>query len=108
MHCRVGWKKLLQRNIQQKFVPGGKKKRIHDLFYMSVLDRLLKHSTCLHPNFYENKNCSLLHIAHHPIMQSFRGKKITLLHHHPYSPFLSPVHYFLLPKLKLKLKPKGH
>ena len=38
------------------------------------------------------------------VCQFLLPKKITTLYHPPYSPDLSPPDYFLLPKLKMKIK----
>ena len=61
------------------------------------------------PEMKPSGNWSLLHdnaSAHNAtvVRQFLASRKVTVLHHPPYSPDMTPADYFLFPKLKSKLK----
>jgi histone-lysine N-methyltransferase SETMAR len=91
----------------KKFVPEGK--TVNAEFYKGVMDRLLKRIQRVRPAAFCSRDFFLLHDnapAHKAasVCQFLTPKNVTTLYQPPYSPDLSPPDYFLLPKLKMKLK----
>ena len=73
------------------------------------MDRLLKRVQRVRPAAFCSREFFLFHDnapAHKAasVCQFWTQKYVTTLYHPPYSPDLSPLDYFLFPKLKMKLK----
>jgi len=93
--------------LHQEFVPEGK--TVNAEFYKGVMDRLLRSIQGVRPAAFCSRDSFLLHDnapAHKAaiVCQFFTPKNVTTLYDPPYSPDLSPPDYFLIPKLKMKLK----
>ena len=89
--------------VHKEFVPDGK--TVNAELYTGILDRLLKriqHPFCSGDFFLLHDNAPA-HKAE-SFCQFLTPENVTTLYHTPYSPDLSPPHYFLFPKLKMKLK----
>ena len=93
--------------IHHEFVPEGQ--TVNGSFYLSVLERLWKRICRVRPEYWAPGSWFLLHNnapVHRAVaVQEFLAQKqVWVLHHLPYSPYLSPCDYFLFPKLKLPWK----
>jgi hypothetical protein len=93
--------------VHKEFVPEGK--TVNAEFYKGVMDRLLKGIQWVRPAVFCSQEFFLLHDnapAHKTanVCQFLTQKNVTTPYHPPYLPDLSPPHYFLFPKLKMKLK----
>jgi hypothetical protein len=90
----------------QKFVPQGK--TVNAEFYKGVMDRLLKRIQQVCPAAFCCRDFFLLRDnapAHKfQVFANFRPPKTCYSPlSPPYSPYLSPLDYFLFPELKIKL-----
>jgi len=93
--------------VHKEFVTEGK--TVNAELYKGVMDRLLERIQRFCPAAFCSLEFFLLHDngpAHKPasVCQFLTPKNVTTLYHTPYSPDLSPLDYFLFPKLKMKLK----
>jgi len=93
--------------VHIEFVPNGK--TVNAEFYKGLMDCLLKHIQQVRPATFCSRDIFLLHDdvpAHKAaiVCQFLTQKNVTTLYHPLYSPHLYPPHYFLFPKLKMKLK----
>jgi hypothetical protein len=93
--------------VHKEFVPEGK--TVNSEFYEGIMHRLLKRiqrvrsaSFCFREFFLLHDNASAHKAA--SVCQFLTQKNVTILHHLPYSPDLSPPDYSLFLKLKMKLK----
>jgi transposase len=93
--------------VHKEFIPEGK--TVNEKFYKGVMDHLLKRIHWVCPAVFCSRDFFLLH-NNAPaqkaasVCQFLTQKNVTTLYHPLYSPDLSPPHYFLFPKLKMKLK----
>jgi histone-lysine N-methyltransferase SETMAR len=98
----------IQGIVHKEFVPPGQ--TVNGKFYCEVLKRLRVGIRCKCPDKLKNKSQFLHHDnmpAHTSLVQQFlTSKNITVIPHHPYSPYLAPFNFYLFPKMKLQLK--GH
>ena len=84
-------------------------KTVNAEFYKGVMDRLLKRMQRVRPaaicsrDFFLLRDNSPAHKAA-SVCKFLTPKNVTTLYHPPYSPDLSPLDYFLLPKSKMNLK----
>jgi len=93
--------------VHKEFVPEGK--TVNAEFYKGVMDRLLKRIQRVRSAGFCSRDFFLLHDnapAHKPasVCQFFTLKMLQSFIPPRYSPDLSPPHYFLFPKLKMKVK----
>jgi hypothetical protein len=91
--------------VHKEFLPEGK--TVNAESYKGVIDRLLKSIQGVRPAAFCSRDFFLLHNSAPPIkllLPIFEPRNVTTLYHPPYSPDLRPPDYFLLPKLKMKLK----
>ena len=93
--------------VQKKFVPEGR--TVNGEYYLGVLDRLWERIGRVRPEYPAGKQLFLLHDNAPPhktkkVNEFLMKKRISLINHPPYSPYLSPCDYFLSPKLKTKMK----
>jgi histone-lysine N-methyltransferase SETMAR len=95
--------------VHKEFVPEGK--TVNAEFYKRALDPLLKRIQRVRPAAFCSQEFFCCTIMCPPTKMQclpiFDPKKVTTLYNplpHPYSPDLSPPDYFLIPKLKMKLK----
>jgi len=94
-------------DLHHEFVPEGQ--TVTGNFYLSVLKRLWKRIRPVRPEYSAPGSWFLLHDSapvHRAVaVQEFLARKqVSVLHHPPYSPDLSPCDYFLFFKLKSPLK----
>jgi len=93
--------------IHHEFVPEGQ--TVTGRFYLSVLERLWKRIRRVRPEYSATGSWFFIHdtarihraVAVHEFLAR---KQVYMLHHPPYSLYLSPCDYFLFTKLKLPLK----
>ena len=93
--------------IHREFVPEGQK--VNAEFYVGVLDRLLKRIRRVRTAKFQSSEWFLFHdnapSRNAAIVQKFlANRKVAVLHHPTYSPYLAPADYFLFPKFKFPLK----
>jgi len=88
--------------IHREFVPAGQ--RVNAEFYVGVLDWLLKSIRRVRTAKFQSSEWLLLHDnapSHNAavVKRFLENRNVAVLHHPPYSPDLTPAHYFLFPKL---------
>jgi transposase len=93
--------------VHKEFVPPGQS--VNGNLYCDVLRRLRENVRRKRPVKWRNNSGALHHDiapAHTSLLvrQFLTSTKTTISHHPPYSPDLAPSDFFLLPKIKLKLK----
>jgi len=93
--------------VHREFIPEGSK--VNGAFYQSVLDHLCKKIARVRLSLWKDRSFFLLHdnvTAHSAAIntQFLARKMVLVLSHFPYSPDLSPLDYFMFPKLKMELK----
>ena len=93
--------------VYKEFVPPGQ--TVNAAFYVEVLKCLRENVRRKRPDQWRNNTWLLHHdnaLAHAALLTSrfLTDNNITVVSHPPYSPDLSPSNFFLLPKLKMKLK----
>ena len=92
---------------RQEFVPEGE--TINAVYYKGIMERLLNRIRCVRPGMFESGDWFLLHDnapSHNAtiVKQFLAQRKVTVLDHPPYLPYLAPADYFLFPKVKSHLK----
>ena len=93
--------------IHKEFVPEDES--INAVYYKGIMERLLNRIRRVRPGMCESGDWFLLHdnapFHNATIVKQFLAqRKVTVLHHPPYSPDLAPADYFLFPKVKSHLK----
>jgi len=93
--------------VHREFVSEGK--TVNAEFYKGEMDRFLKRIQPVLPSAFCSRDFFLFHdnapthIAV-SVCQFLTPKNVTTLYHLAYSPDLSPPDYFVVPRLKMKLK----